>query len=190
MGHALAAALAAALVGSACGGGEEAGEAQAPPTAADQPRAKPARREPIRAAPSEPAQRPDPAAGQEPPPPSADWRPSIPPDAPIPEGTRPLSRLPDDVPMPPGVRSASPLVLSEGNIAHGTFETDGSVASATTSYTTGLLQNGWSIEPGPQGSGNQALISATKGDRQLSIAIEGGSGATQIVIFEMQKPEP
>jgi hypothetical protein len=92
--------------------------------------------------------------------------------------------------MPPGVRSASPLVLSEGNIAHGTFETDGSVASATTSYTTGLLQNGWSIEPGPQGSGNQALISATKGDRQLSIAIEGGSGATQIVIFEMQKPEP
>ena len=183
-----AAALAAVLAGSGCGGGDES-QAPDPPAAQTQgPRAKPARMPPIAPPPRELTRQPDPPAGEQGAPPGGAHLPSISPDAPIPEGTRPLSSLPDDVPVPAGAKPVAPLLLSEENVAHGTYEMEGSVPSVTTSYTAGLLQNGWSIEPA-RSSGNQALITATKGNRQVSIAIEGGEGPTQIVIFEMERPE-
>src|SRR5262245_28359703 len=177
-------ALAAALAASACGGSDETTAAAPAPVATQKARPKPAR---IESTP-EPPTPPVPAKPPAPPPPlePESEMPSYSPDVPLAEGEEQIRDLPD-VPIPAGARALSPLLMSKDGIAHGTYEIPGSAASAATSYTAGLLQKGWSIEPAKT-SGSQALINATKGDRQLSIAIDGSGERSQIVIIEMQRP--
>jgi hypothetical protein len=178
-------ALSAALAAGACGGAEEKPPAAQSPGAAQVRAAKPKRMEPLpapssEARPARPA--PAPVVPQSPPLPEL-----ASPDMPLPEGEQVISNLPDDVPVPRGARSLAPVLVSPDGVAHGTFELPVSVASAATTYTAGLLQEGWSTEP-VKTLGNQALINATKGDRQVTIAIEGSGDRSQIVIVEMQRP--
>jgi hypothetical protein len=183
-------ALALALGSAACGGGDGA-PAPSASVAEKKPLVKPKRVEstPLPAQPQ--AAPPAVAPAPTPPPapaPEAAQTPSIQPDAPLPDGEQRISDLPGDVPVPSGAQAVSPLLMSSEGIAHGTYEMKGSASSAATSYTAGLLQKGWSVEPA-RNAGSQALITATKGDRQLSIAIDGSTGdRAQIVIFEMQRP--
>ena len=177
-------ALALALGSGACGGGDDGASAPRAPVAEKNPAAKPRRVEstPV------PAQAQAPRLAPAPEPEAAPTPPSIPPDAPMPEGEERISDLPGDVPVPAGAQAVSPLLMSPEGISHGTYEMKGSASTAASSYTAGLLQKGWSVEPA-RNSGDQALITATKGDRQLSIAIDGSTGdRAQIVIFEMQRP--
>jgi len=183
-----ACALAAALVWSGCGGGDEAASTPQPSAAQKSPEARPAHKESLPApqpARAQPA--PPPAPESAPPPGDVERAPAIPSDAPLPEGERQLSRPPEDFPVPAGAKATTPMLMSDDGIAHGSYEMEGTASAAATSYTAGLLQKGWSIEPG-RTSDSQALLSATKGDRQLSIAIESSNGHSQIVIFETQRP--
>jgi hypothetical protein len=115
--------------------------------------------------------------------------PGFPANAPPPEGET-ASELPADVPVPQGASAITAPMVSADGITHGTYEIKGSAASVQTSYTASLLANGWSIAPGPGNQGSQALITATKGHRQLMVAIEGSGDSSQVVLLEMENPSP
>jgi hypothetical protein len=183
----LAVAFAVGLLLS-CGGGERTSEPAPAETAAPAPPARPAntghRVEPA------PAEAEPPAA--EPVPPLLDEERQqfgFPEHLDLPEDARP-SELPADVPLPRGATAISePMQTGEG-FTHATYAVEGSASAVQTQFSAGLLAQGWSIEPAGGNATDKALLSATKGNRQLLVAIETIEGKTQLIVVETELPAP
>jgi len=105
----------------------------------------------------------------------------------LPADARPLP-LPPDVPVPQGAEAISEPMRTEQGFMHATYAVEGSAAAVQTQYTTNLLAQGWAIQPASGNASDKALVTATKGNRQLVIAIETIEGQTQMVLVEMENP--
>jgi hypothetical protein len=107
----------------------------------------------------------------------------------LPEDARP-SELPGDVPLPAGASAISEPMRTPEGFTHGTYAFEGSASSVQTEFSTALLSRGWSIQPASGNATDKALITATKGNRQVLAAIETIDGKTQLVVVEMEVPAP
>lgn len=187
-------ALGIALGFSGCGGAEDpetgepvGGERGAPPITGrpvTPPPGPPQRFE------TPPAPAPEPVV-REAPPLSAEERAELgfPERIELPEDAVP-SELARDVPLPRGASAISEPMRTPEGFTHGMYAVEGSASAAQTEFTAGLLAQGWSIEPAGGNASDKALVTATKGNRQLVVAIETIEGRTQLVLVEMEAPNP
>jgi hypothetical protein len=147
--------LAGMLVLGGCGAGEDA----ASPAAAPQPAPAPPVEETAEPIPEEPLRTTEPD-----------------PEVLGVEGT-----LPGDVPVPEGAQAMHPPLVASGT-TRATFEVGEPLASVRSFYKTRLESSGWSIDAEKELE-SQLLMSAKKGERELSVAMSETDGRTQLVLL-------
>jgi len=89
--------------------------------------------------------------------------------------------LPGDVPVPQGAKALHPPMVASGT-TRASFDVGDPLASVQAFYKAQLAQHGWSIDA-EKDLEAQSLISAKKGERQLSVAMSETAGHTQLVLL-------
>jgi hypothetical protein len=124
------------------------------------------------------------AAPAAPPAPSSAPRSAAPPEQrtqPDPAALGVEGTLPADVPVPKGAKALHPPMVASGT-TRASFEVGDPLASVQAFYKAQLAQDGWSIDA-EKDLEAQSLISAKKGERELSVAMSETSGHTQLVLL-------
>ena len=91
------------------------------------------------------------------------------------------STLPEDVPVMDGLNPEHPPLLAAG-VTRAAYRSDAPVDSVLAFYRKALADAGWEIGR-DELAGQNGLMAAQKGDRQVSIVMSGAEGGTRMLLL-------